>query len=139
MTQTFYSRIDLWFWLVPLVVLYPICLAVHSGDMPAIVVSVLLFLLTISMMYCVYCVDGEALRVQCGPFPYPKMRIADIVSIRKTSTLLSSPALSLDRIMVTSVKGRRLCISPKDRIGFIQTLTAINPNIKVDDDCLLDY
>lgn len=139
MTKTFYSRVDLWYYLALLVLLYPIGQALASGEWLLSLVAVMPLALVLSMLRCVYRVDGQTLRVMCGPFPYPKMQIADIVSVRKTRTLFSAPALSLDRIVVTSVKGYRLVISPKDRVDFIQALTSVNPDIKVDEDCLLNY
>lgn len=140
MTKTFYSRIDLWTYLLFVILLYPLYISISSGDALTIILIGTIIALSYSIIYCVYRVDAQYLRVQCGPLPYPKMQIQDIVSIRKSHfSIFSAPALSLDRITVTSRKGSRLVISPRDRIGFIQALTAINPDIKVDDDCLLDY
>lgn len=139
MNKTFYSRVDFWYYLVILFLLWPIYEVIASGDLTAICLMVLVLALVCSMFYCVYRIEGETLRVQCGPFPYPKMQIQEIVSVRKTRTILSSPALSLDRIAVTSVKGRILIISPKQRVEFVKALLIINPNIKVDEECLLEY
>lgn len=137
--KSFFSRVDLWFYLVPLIFVYPLYQSISTGEWTATLIIVLNLCLVLSMLYCKYSIDGQSLRVQCGPFPYPKMQIQDIVSIRKTRSLLSSPALSLDRIAVTSRKGRILIISPKDRVAFIQAVLAINPDVKVDEDCLLEY
>lgn len=139
MKQTFFSRVDLWYYLVPLIFIYPMYETITTGDWQTTLVVVLTLCLVLSMLYCTYSVDGQSLRVQCGPFPYPKMKIQDIVSIRKTRSMWSAPALSLDRIAVTSRNGRILVISPKDRVAFIQAILAINPDIKVDEDCLLRY
>ena len=139
MTKTFYSRVDLWFYLAPIIFIYPLYQTIITGDWLTILVIVLTLALTLSMFYCAYRIDGQSLGVQCGPFAYPKMQISDIVSIRKTRSLWSSPALSLDRIAVISSKGRILVISPKERVAFIQAILAINPNVKVDEDCLLSY
>lgn len=139
MKQTFFSRVDLWYYLVPLIFIYPMYDTITSGDWLTTLVVVLTLCLVLSMLYCTYSVDGQSLRVQCGPFPYHKMQIQDIVSIRKTRSLWSAPAASLDRIAVTSRKGRILVISPKDRVAFIQAILDINPDIKVDEDCLLTY
>ena len=137
--KSFFSRIDLWYYLVPLLFVYPLYQSIIAGEWLETLIVALFLCLVLSLLYCKYSIDGQSLRVQCGPFPYPKMQIQDIVSIRKTRSILSSPALSLDRIAVTSRKGRFLIISPKDRVAFIQAILAINPDVKVDEDCLLEY
>lgn len=139
MKKEYPSRIDFWFYLVavlPLVSLYP---ALKSGDILADGILALLTIFLLSLMRTIYTIDGTELRVKCGFFHYSAMEVAEIVSIRRTRTILSSPALSLDRIAVTSSKGRQLVISPRERIDFIRQLLALNPDIKVDEDLLLDY
>ena len=137
--KSFFSRVDLWFYLVPLIFVYPLYQSIIAGEWLETLIVALFLCLVLSLLYCKYSIDDQSLRVQCGPFPYPKIQIQDIVSIRKTRSILSSPALSLDRSAVTSRKGRFLIISPKDRVAFIQAILAINPDVKVDEDCLLEY
>ncbi|EQC49170.1 PF06713 family protein [Bacteriovorax sp. BSW11_IV] len=57
--------------------------------------------------------------------------IAEIKEIRKTKTILSAPALSLDRIAITFENYDRLVISPRDLEKFIRMLREINSKIEV--------
>lgn len=139
MKKEYPSRIDFWFYLVavlPLVSLYP---ALKSGDLLADGILALLTIFLLSLMRTIYTIDDTKLRIKCGFFHYSAMEVTEIVSIRRTRTILSSPALSLDRIAITSSKGRQLVISPRERIDFIRQLLALNPDIKVDENLLLDY
>lgn len=138
MKKDYYSRIDFWVYLVialPLVSLYP---SVMAGDWLTVGVVGIVALFILSLLRTVYTIDDKALRVRCGFIPYPSMQVADIVSVRLTRSVFSSPALSLDRIAVTTLQGRQLVISPKERVDFVRQLLAINPNIKVDEELMWD-
>jgi hypothetical protein len=73
--------------------------------------------------------DGT-LKVQCGPFK-SIIPIKDIKSIKKTNNPLSSAALSLDRLDIRYGRSGMILISPKDRDGFIETVTRENGNIEI--------
>ncbi|AWV98723.1 PH domain-containing protein [Arcticibacterium luteifluviistationis] len=57
--------------------------------------------------------------------------ITSIKSIIPSRSLLSSPALSLDRLEVSYGKYGSVLISPKDRALFLADLKEINPEIKM--------
>lgn len=71
-----------------------------------------------------YIIDSNCLRIKCGPFKW-QVAIADITSITPTSSALSSPALSLDRLRINYGFGCTIMISPRDKEQFIQELEAL--------------
>lgn len=77
-----------------------------------------------------YTIDNKVLFVKCGFLYNMKLSIDKIKSIKATGNLIASPAPSLDRIELTYGKYGSLIISPKDKFGFIDELTRINPNIE---------
>ncbi len=77
-----------------------------------------------------YTIDNNKLKIRCGPFPYKPIAIADIKEIHKTSSILSSPAPSFDRIEITYGELNTIIISPKDKLNFSKDLMKINPDIK---------
>jgi hypothetical protein len=60
-----------------------------------------------------------------------KIDIEKIRKIEKTSSILSSPALSMDRIAVKYNKFDEIYISPKEKQLFVDELLLINPTIEV--------
>lgn len=68
-----------------------------------------------------YIVDSELLRIHCGPFRW-KIRLDEIESLRATRNPLSSPALSLDRVMIRYRNGRQIMVSPEDKQKFADAL-----------------
>jgi hypothetical protein len=76
-----------------------------------------------------YAVTDRELIVHCGPFR-TTVPIDSIQAIRPTRTVLSAPALSLDRLEVIHAGGA-LAISPADKTGFIRALRQRNPAVAV--------
>jgi len=68
-----------------------------------------------------YTVDKQTLRIVSGPFRF-RVSLDDIHSIKATGNPLSSPALSLDRIMITYGNNRKIMVSPADRRGFLRAI-----------------
>lgn len=60
-----------------------------------------------------------------------KIEIKNIRKIYKTRNLLSSPALSIDRIAIVYNKYDEILISPKDKVQFVEDLLKINPDIEI--------
>ena len=68
-----------------------------------------------------YRVDGNQLYVHSGPFSW-QIRISDIESVTPSRTLLSGPALSLERLLIRYSGGKQLVVSPADQAGFLAAL-----------------
>lgn len=78
-----------------------------------------------------YEVSDTVLRVRAGFLVDSRIRIDSIKEIKETSSILSAPALSMDRLLVTYKKFDSIVISPKDKAAFIAHLLRINPSIKI--------
>lgn len=78
-----------------------------------------------------YQIEADQLRIKSG-FIYNKIiPISTIKCIVKSKNILSSPALSFDRIEIRYGKGDYVLISPKERATFIADLQKINPQISI--------
>ena len=77
-----------------------------------------------------YGIDDKELIVQYGPFR-TSVPISNIRAIRPTRTIVSAPALSLDRLEVIHSTGT-LVISPSDKVNFIRALKARNAAVEID-------
>ena len=87
-----------------------------------VVVSLLLFgLIGATVAFTHYTVDGNTLRIVCGPFRW-KIPIDRIESVEPSRNSLSSPALSLDRLKIRYGKRKTILVSPADKRGFIRAL-----------------
>ena len=74
--------------------------------------------------------NDNILNITCG-FLYTKnYDINKIKSISESTNLMSSPAPSLDRLELTYGKFDVIIVSPKDKIGFANSLKRLNPNIE---------
>lgn len=65
-----------------------------------------------------YRIDGRQLLVRSGPFRW-NIDLKELKSIEPTRSMLSSPALSLDRLRISYGAGRSCIVSPADQQGFI--------------------
>jgi hypothetical protein len=75
-----------------------------------------------------YRIDGRDLRIRSGPFRW-RVAIDDIEAVTPSRNPLSSPALSMDRLLI-AYAGGALLVSPKDREGFVRALRAVKPGIR---------
>jgi hypothetical protein len=125
------SKVDWW---LGLVLVYPIFRSVASiieGDWIGYIgiVLCLLFIVFISKSTR-YMISENHLIVKCMFIVNDKIEISKIRKIEKTNSILSSPALSLDRIAIKFNKYDEVYISPKERQAFIDELLKINPEIE---------
>jgi hypothetical protein len=79
--------------------------------------------------YTTYTIDQKMLHIRCGFFRYKPINIMNMKKISKSSSIVSSPAASFDRIEITYDKFDELIISPKHKLKFIADLQKINPNL----------
>jgi len=76
-----------------------------------------------------YSIEGDELKVQCGFIKYKPFKIKSMKKISKTNNIISSPAVSFDRIEITYGKFDEIILSPKDKHKFADDLLKINPDI----------
>ena len=77
-----------------------------------------------------YIIEENQLIVKCMFIVNNKIDISKIKKIEKTNSILSSPALSLDRIAIKFNKYDEVYISPKEKQSFVNDLLKINPEIE---------
>lgn len=133
--KTYPSKVDAWFLVVLAVVVgamfigMAISVAQHGWlrflQGAFVVFGVIGFLVWI-VLGTNYTLEGGTLVVRSGPFTW-RIQIDQITSIEKASLFVrarSSPALSMDRLVLTYGKNKRLAISPAEKEKFLADLKA---------------
>jgi hypothetical protein len=75
--------------------------------------------------------DINQLTVVCGILYKKTFNVNDIESLRPSSNVMSSPALSMKRLELKFKNKEILLISPAQKEKFTETLLSINPGIVV--------
>jgi hypothetical protein len=129
--RRFKSKVDRWIFLLLVVVIIVQIVAVGSaavqaGDPLAMTGLIFVMIGVVGLMVWLmvgthYTVDRGIIRIRSGPFWW-KIPIDQITSVKATRSLLSSPALSLDRILIRYGKRGRIMISPADKAGFLKAI-----------------
>ena len=101
-------------------------IVVAAGDPLESTITIIACLLAIAlivslMLATYYVVDRGTLIIRSGPFRF-KVPVNQIKSVRATRSLLSSPAMSLDRLLIRYGKKRRIMVSPEDKTGFLKAI-----------------
>ena len=132
------SKIDWWAWLCLLVV--PVLMWFTAFDMPwwyaVFICGGLTALCLIGLFGCWYEIDGAYLFVYMF-FRPTRFPINKVKSVKKTTGILSTAAMSIKRVSISFIDRSVLKsyapleISPKDRDGFMAQLKLVNPNIEV--------
>jgi membrane protein YdbS with pleckstrin-like domain len=126
----FRSKIDLW--LVVLIVGIPVLILefLFEGILPDDSVADLLatVIVVIVLGFCLwlylttrYTISSDTLGVKCGPFSWV-VPLREIYTIEPTRNPASSPALSLDRLLIHYGDGSEIMVSPADKAGFIAAI-----------------
>lgn len=84
-----------------------------------------------------YEVSDTFLLVRSGPFRY-HIALKSISSVTPSRNPLSSPALSLDRLLIRSTQGPgMILVSPADKSGFLNALVLRCPQLRREGDRLI--
>ena len=120
---------------IPITLIFVTILALILGEekswfgilifLPVIIFVVHMFITTS------YTIQGELLHIKCGFLFDKKVDIKSIKKIKETNNPLSAPATSLDRLEISYAKFDCVLISPKQKMGFINEIKKINPNVEV--------
>lgn len=78
-----------------------------------------------------YTIEGSTLTIKSGILVNISIDIYTIYKIEESNNLLSSPALSIDRLMIHYNTTESVLISPKEKQAFITHMTSINNAIEV--------
>jgi len=128
--MTYRSAVDWWFYVVVFgvaIATIPTMVPLFASGQPVqVLIAVFTLLLACGLPLWLlastyYRIDAAALIVRSGPFRWT-VPLSEIRSVRPSRSLLSSPALSLDRIRIDYGRGRSLMVSPSDRDGFLRAL-----------------
>lgn len=98
------------------------------GVVIQVVVLVLVLLIFFSISYEIH---GKTLWVKSFFWVKKEIPIESITGVTETYNPISSPAASLDRLEILYGKYKSVIISPKDKMGFIEHLKSISPEITV--------
>lgn len=131
--QTYRSKVDLW--LVGVLVVAALAAlgglvvsgleegALRAAQAGFILLGVFGFIVWV-FLQTDYTLDGHELIVRSGPLTW-RIPVKEISGVEKATGFLragSSPALSMDRLVVRYGKGRKLMISPADQEKFLADL-----------------
>ena len=78
-----------------------------------------------------YRIDGNIMHVRSGPLTWT-VDLTSVRRLRATRSFMSAPALSLDRIELEYGRFDTLVVSPADKAGFVQAVTARAPHAAVE-------
>jgi membrane protein YdbS with pleckstrin-like domain len=126
----FRSKVDLW--LVALAVGIPVLVVEfmlegigiddRGADVIAIAIVVVVLAFFVWLYFSTrYTITSQTLLVKAGPFSWV-VPLREITSIEPTRNPASSPALSLDRLLIRYGGGDELMVSPVDKAGFMAAI-----------------
>jgi hypothetical protein len=127
---TFRSKVDWWLAAVLLIsalasLMAVAIVAVVESPVLALAISPLLLLSVGLPLWLLrateYRIDASDLHVRCGPFAW-RVPLSEIRAVTPTRNLLSSPALSLDRLRIDFGRMNSIMISPVDKESFVAEL-----------------
>jgi hypothetical protein len=127
------SKIDYWLIIILIVPLgCAIWEAINKQNwIQFLIFSILTIIISFSFSTLKYIIEDDFLIVKMKFYTFNRINIHEIKSIEKSNNLLSSPALSMDRLSIKFGKFEEVLISPKDKELFIKDLLSIKSTIKV--------
>jgi len=140
MTRIFTSKRDAWLvsvlWgsaVLPLVAGLLIVWSDAKAGSYLITISIVTFVLLLAATFPLYYELRErALVIRSGLFRW-RIPLASIDEVRPTRSIMSAPALSLDRLIIRfrneSGRSRFAMISPRDREGFVREIEERTPGM----------
>src|SRR5690606_38454155 len=140
----FTSKVDAWLAAILVVLLLsaigvPVALFA-TGDPQAwvgLISTALILLLLGGLAWPVYYeLEDETLLIRFG-LVRSRLRYAEIRRVVPTRSMLSSPALSMDRLHVDAGSSLGPLISPRDKSGFLDALAAKAPQLVREGDSLV--
>ncbi len=138
MEKVYKSRVDNWFKVVCIALIVAfigsiiLCYNVTWVLIVDVVLMGLGIILIIDMwLHTDYTIKGDRLHIRCGLLFRMNLPVSKISEISHRSTILSSPALSADRIGLKYGRRNWVYVSPEDQDDFIATLRNINHDIMI--------
>jgi len=126
------SKIDWW---LGLFLVYPIFVSIKSmvkGEWIGLLgLGLVVGLILVLSKTTRYIINENQLIVQSAWIVNERIDIFKISKIEKSNSVLSSPALSLDRLRIRYNRYDEILISPKEKNEFLDELLKINPAIEI--------
>ena len=140
-STVFTSKIDFWLALLmlgfsSLLILVPVWEWMYNNSSIKRIIFISLFTIPTALLLLVlffnikYTLTADTLLVKNG-FSTQSILLKDITNITPTSSTLSAPALSLDRVEIR-YEGGSIVISPKDKDRFYHAIQERVPELKTD-------
>lgn len=129
----FVSKKDWWIFFIlfgAVIALYTILLI--NMDIYIALACIPVSLLILWFWFTTFYVITDTKLVIRSAFIHINIPVYDIQSIQKITNILSSPALSLDRLKIVYDSEKSVLISPKNRGEFLEELLKLNPSIEVE-------
>ena len=131
--EKFESKIDLWLILFLSILFGGIAIKLALDGVWGSLIPILVTIAFIVHMFTTtfYVIEDKKLTIKCGFLINISISVDSIKKISETNNILSSPALSLDRLEIMYNKFDTILISPKDKKEFIKAIQKMNPQVEV--------
>ncbi|KAF2512763.1 PH domain-containing protein [Flavobacterium zhairuonense] len=129
----FKSKIDIWLVLfLSLVLGGALINALYNKVWGAsIVLGIIIVFIVHMFLNTFYTIEEGKLKIKCGFLINSTVYTQKIKKISETNSIMSSPALSFDRLEIVYNKFDTVIISPKDKNGFFEAIKKINPEVEI--------
>ena len=122
------SEVDWWYYAVivsiPIVAITPALFSPSENDAILLgLITVTAMALPVWLLATYYELEETQLKITSGPFKW-LIPYTDIHSIEESKSILSSPALSLDRLRISYGVSKFVLISPRQRDKFVSALNS---------------
>ncbi len=127
------SKIDLWLIIVLTVVFGGILvLSIIKKDWLGFTIAMIPAIFIWNMFTSTYYIITEdEVIIRGGIFYKLVIKITDIRKISESNDLISSPALSIDRLEILYNKFDTILISPKKKYEFVKSIEVLKPDIEI--------
>jgi general stress protein CsbA len=134
--KVYKSKVDKALLFPIMIVILVLCFTmVYAGSWLGLVIVLMVALLVADIFLRTrYKIEEIKLKVNCSFLVNTLVDINSISRIQRSTSFLSSPATSFDRIEIIYNKFESLIISPADKRSFIEALKQINPRIEINID-----
>lgn len=131
--ERYKSKIDLWLIIILTlvfggIVIFSIIKKEWIGFIIAIIPTIFIWNMFRSTYYII---TEEELIIRCGIFYKLVIKITDIRKISESNDLISSTALSIDRLEILYNRFDTILISPKKKYEFLQSIETLKPDIEI--------
>jgi hypothetical protein len=131
--EKYKSKIDLWLIIILTlvfggIVIFSVIKKEWIGFIIAIIPTIFIWNMFRSTYYII---TEEELIIRCGIFYKLVIKITDIRKISESNDLISSPALSIDRLEILYNRFDTILISPKKKYEFLQSIETLKPDIEI--------